>query len=249
MHSKFIIFLTCVLIFFVSHGTGHNGHRFTRGIRGTHTSTVVTTSVVTSLVPSSCVYVDATLPPCRSVRFLQFPYFYNGQPTSNNIQENNSALRSDADQLVQATRFLGWGEFFGLFAPTVTVTLTKLETTIVQDPRVVVTYAVKGCRPMRIPDDLDRCPQESSTVPIEEILPTSTVIPSQSFPSTVGPPNKPGSFIEVSNGIAPNTTELAPNTTEHNDENSPTTNLVVESSSEKLVEEEESAKPTKALPY
>lgn len=55
------------------------------------------------------------------------------------------------------TTKLGWGEYFGIYAPTVTVTQLELQTTFVKDPRIVVTYAVKGCRPHKIPDDLDRC--------------------------------------------------------------------------------------------
>lgn len=54
------------------------------------------------------------------------------------------------------TTKLGWGEYFGIYAPTVTVTQLELQTTFVKDPRIVVTYAVKGCRPHKIPDDLDR---------------------------------------------------------------------------------------------
>lgn len=64
----------------------------------------------------------------------------------------------------------------GIYAPTVTVTHTELKTTTVEDPRIVVTFAVKGCRPLRLPMDLNRCEVEaSSTVAIQEIIPTSTV--------------------------------------------------------------------------
>lgn len=65
MLFNFLI-VTCVIC-------GNIPKRDPRFIRGTYTSTVFEKHVVTSLVPSSCVYVDATLPPCRNVRFLNFP--------------------------------------------------------------------------------------------------------------------------------------------------------------------------------
>lgn len=51
---------------------------------------------------------------------------------------------------------LGWGEYLGLYAPTVTLKQTKLVTTMVPDPRVVLTYSVKGCKPEKFPNDLER---------------------------------------------------------------------------------------------
>lgn len=51
---------------------------------------------------------------------------------------------------------LGWAEYFGFYAPTVTVTHTEMQTVTAKDPRIVVTFAVKGCKPLRIPDGLDR---------------------------------------------------------------------------------------------
>ncbi|XP_044269664.1 uncharacterized protein LOC123014557 [Tribolium madens] len=150
---------------------GENGRFFGY----TYTSTVVKSNVVTSLVPSSCVQVEPTLPPCRSVRFLRLPKLPSitfNYPSSNRVISNISEPELK-------TTALGWGEYFGLYAPTVTVTRTDLHITTVEDPSVVVTYAVKGCRPLKLPLDLDRCPEERSTFSIEEILATSTVLLSQ----------------------------------------------------------------------
>ncbi|XP_050515237.1 uncharacterized protein LOC126890386 [Diabrotica virgifera virgifera] len=146
-------------------------HRVPRFIGGTYTSTVTSTKMITSLVPSSCVYVDPTLQPCRSVRFLNFPQFDTIREYFNN-KSSPFRARSDKTETTQ----LGWGEYLGIYQPTVTVTEIELQTAIVQDPRVAVTYAVKGCRPLKLPNDIDRCEiQAPSTIPILEILPTSTV--------------------------------------------------------------------------
>ncbi|XP_018566492.1 uncharacterized protein LOC108907334 [Anoplophora glabripennis] len=157
------------------------GQRDPRFIRGTYTVTVVDTSTVTSVVPSSCVQVDATLPPCRSVRFLYFPKV--GQDTNETpINDTQLAPESKSDP-IQSTP-LGWGEYLGIYAPTVTVVRTELVTTVVTDPRVVLTYSVKGCRPLQLPENLERCSVEDS-VSISHVLPTSTVVPSATVPVSI----------------------------------------------------------------
>ncbi|XP_074033007.1 uncharacterized protein [Leptinotarsa decemlineata] len=236
MHSMHILLLTSVLIFHVGCGNVVDNRRYPRGIRGTYTSTVVDTSVVTSLVPSSCVQVDATLPPCRIARFLHFPYFNANSQLLNNGEKEDNSSRSELNP--QA-----WGEYFGFYAPTVTVTLTKLETTIVQDPRVVVTYAIKGCKPLTIPSDLDRCPPDSSTISIEEILPTSTVIATSGLP-TASPVSNQGYDVKT---VVQNEPELDTSKNVESIDQHP--NVEVESSNEKVAEDLETAKPTEALPF
>lgn len=72
---------------------------------------------------------------------------------------------------------MSWGEYFGFRAPTVTVTITDLHVSTVEDPSVVVTYAIKGCQPFSLAIDMNKCPPKlESSVSIEEILPTSTVV-------------------------------------------------------------------------
>lgn len=66
------ILLFILLVTFV---ISKNALRERRFIRGTYTNTVVETKVVTSWVPSSCVYVEPTLQPCRNVRYMRFPNF------------------------------------------------------------------------------------------------------------------------------------------------------------------------------
>lgn len=70
----------------------------------------------------------------------------------------------------------------GIVAPTVTVTAISLRTTTVLDPRTVVTFSVKGCRPSRLPLGLDQCPVAHSGISIEEIFP-SAVVPTQVIPT------------------------------------------------------------------
>ncbi|XP_063920577.1 uncharacterized protein LOC135135452 [Zophobas morio] len=140
-----------------------------RLFRNTYTKVVTVSQVTTSLIPSSCVRVEATLPPCRNVRYLKFPQL----PT---FSINRPTQVTTTNESAVETTPLGWGEYFGLYAPTVTVTTTDLHISTVQDPSVVVTFVVKGCRPLKLPMDLDRCPQEQP-LSIEEALQTSTVSP------------------------------------------------------------------------
>lgn len=53
---------------------------------------------------------------------------------------------------------LGWGEYLGIYPPTVTVTNIKLLVTKVLDPRTVLTFSVSGCKPSKLPLDLPKCP-------------------------------------------------------------------------------------------
>ncbi|RZC37367.1 hypothetical protein BDFB_013403 [Asbolus verrucosus] len=141
--------------------------------RQIYTSTVTVSKIITSLVPSSCVHIDATLPPCKTVRYLKLPNL----PALSFHNTANEEIVSRIDPKI-ATTPLGWGEYFGFYAPTVTVTKTDYHITKVEDPSVVVTFAVKGCRPLQLPMamDINMCPQEStSSILIEEILQTSTV--------------------------------------------------------------------------
>lgn len=94
--------------------------------------------------------------------------------------KQNISTNSSAESKIQST-VLNWGEFFGFYPPTVTVTREVNQITTVQDPSVVVTYAIKGCVPQKMHMDMSRCPQES-IIPTMEVLETSTV-PSDIFPT------------------------------------------------------------------
>lgn len=72
------------------------------------------------------------------------------------ITEGQSSKRDEPKQETSLDVPLSWAEYFGLYAPTVTATHTEFQTVTVKDPRIVVTFAVKGCKPLKIPDDLDR---------------------------------------------------------------------------------------------
>lgn len=89
----------------------------------------------------------------RSIKSLIPNIYYFRQ----SVTEDDSGRKSEPELITgfEATA-LGWAEYFGFYAPTVTVTQTELQTVTARDPRIVVTFAVKGCRPLRIPDDLDR---------------------------------------------------------------------------------------------
>lgn len=176
--------------------------------------------MITSLVPSSCVYVEPSLPPCRSVRNLRnfpqiftgnflfdhkyafavhtFDYIYNyffacfflrDEISEEFIKGNNSFY---VDSSIGTTA-LGWGEYFGLIAPTVTATAFHLETMTLMDPNTIVTFSIKGCRPSRLPMDLGTCQNVpglkpspttpeimTSTVFKPDILPPSYVYGSES---------------------------------------------------------------------
>lgn len=65
-------------------------------------------------------------------------------------------------------------EYLGFTGFTVTKVEHIMETVIVQDPNVVVTFSIKGCKPSELPDNIIRC-EPPPSIRIEEILPTSTV--------------------------------------------------------------------------
>ncbi|GJQ68237.1 hypothetical protein Trydic_g16854 [Trypoxylus dichotomus] len=112
-----------------------------------HTKTVIQPYTITSVVPSSCIHVESTLPRCRNVRYFGF-----GSSNSENTTNSTSIIEDE----IQTTP-LSWGEYFGLSAPT-----------------VMVTFSLKGCRPQRVPLGLDRC-QIQPTPTALPIVPTSTV--------------------------------------------------------------------------
>lgn len=91
---------------------------------------------------------------------------------------------------------LSWGEYIGMVRRTVTVVQPVIQTKTLKDPNVVVTFAVKGCRPSVLPRNLESCP----SISIEEILPTSTV--AQGIRPTAAPghhhgkPQRPGHHDE-----------------------------------------------------
>ncbi|KAF5278138.1 hypothetical protein FQR65_LT03654 [Abscondita terminalis] len=134
-------------------------------------------------MPSSCVHVEATLPPCRGLRNLQpFPEFmgkevYPSHLKGRQLLDHPNIISKNYSQLVVApvneTKVVGWAEYLGLVRPTITVTEIHLKTTTVIDPGTVVTFSVKGCRPSRLPMDLDRCPVSQYSV--DELVPTNVL--------------------------------------------------------------------------
>lgn len=82
-------------------------------------------------------------------------------------------MRAAAEPEIVPTA-LGWMEYLGFSSHTVTQIEHITETVLVQDPNIVVTFSIKGCKPSELPDDIIRCDPPPS-IRIEEILPTSTV--------------------------------------------------------------------------
>ncbi|KAH1002245.1 hypothetical protein HUJ04_008350 [Dendroctonus ponderosae] len=129
--------------------------RVKRGIFGTVTSTVYQNVEEKIYVPASCVYVAPNLPECRNVRFLNARF----DPTSID-SENNSIEQTPT-----------WGDYFGFYRPTVTVTSIKIDPTTVVDTRVMVTYDIRGCKPHSLPFELPKCIEDT----VEEIIATTPV--------------------------------------------------------------------------
>ncbi|KAB0795996.1 hypothetical protein PPYR_10057 [Photinus pyralis] len=164
-----------------------------------YTETMVVTDVVTSILPSSCVHVEPTLPACRGLRNLEtFPEFVGREIHSNQVKGRQLVqpplvVDKDHHQLMLAplneTRVVGWAEYLGLVGATFTVTEVHLKTTTVIDPRTVVTFSVKGCRPSRLPMELDRCPVNQYNV--DEIVPSSV------SPPSITPTALPGSLMAM----------------------------------------------------
>ncbi|XP_018335476.1 uncharacterized protein LOC108744278 isoform X2 [Agrilus planipennis] len=78
----------------------------------------------------------------------------------------------------RTSRYIGWAEYFGFVAPTLTKIYRHRETTTVMDPRTVVTFSVKGCRPTRLPLDLDRCAPEIKATTTQSAFPALHTLPS-----------------------------------------------------------------------
>jgi len=136
-----------------------------------YTSTTTLTKMLTSMIPSSCVQVEASLPPCRNVRNMDaFPRFMSGR-----VLEEGFARQEILPSI--HTTALGWGEYFGIYAPTVTITAVNIQTTTVADPKTIVTFSVRGCRPSRLPLDLNLCPKQdiSPTPATQTTIETTTV--------------------------------------------------------------------------
>lgn len=104
------------------------------------------------------------------VLFLRFILF-----SSQNIANvtPNQYLKEAVEPEITTTP-LGWMEYLGFTDYTVTKVEHVTETVIVQDPNVVVTFSIKGCKPSELPRNIIRCDPPPS-ITIEEILPTSTV--------------------------------------------------------------------------
>ncbi|XP_019763516.2 uncharacterized protein LOC109539886 [Dendroctonus ponderosae] len=154
--------------------------RVKRGIFGTVTSTVYQNVEEKIYVPASCVYVAPNLPECRNVRFLNARF----DPTSFKLFGNELFAVSSvkAPQLAQLTKRIDsennsieqtptWGDYFGFYRPTVTVTSIKIDPTTVVDTRVMVTYDIRGCKPHSLPFELPKCIEDT----VEEIIATTPV--------------------------------------------------------------------------
>lgn len=69
---------------------------------------------------------------------------------------------------------LGWMQYLGFTGRTVTKVEHLVKTVVAQDPNVVVTFSIKGCKPSELPEGINRCDPPPS-ISTEKILPTSTV--------------------------------------------------------------------------
>lgn len=144
---------------------------------------------------------------------------------------------------------LSWGEYFGFHAPTVTVTITDLHVSTIEDPSIVVTYAIKGCRPFSLSfkNNMNKCsPDLQSSVFIQDILPTSTVVlPSKIATETVLPTQTMTNIIETTLSInVTNSNDNLFNNTQSTDQSD---NINVLQSSVQELNLNFSSEPTKPL--
>ncbi|KAL1517478.1 hypothetical protein ABEB36_001240 [Hypothenemus hampei] len=153
--------------------------RIKRGIFGTVTSTVYKTIEDKHYVPASCIHIAPNLPDCRNVRFINnYPNNFNFfgtilLPINQNSTQN--VTNSELEANVTTANVQGWGSFLGLYRPTITVTELKLHPTTVLDPRIIVTYDIRGCKPQSLSYDLPKCEKEENSLEFVEVVPTSTV--------------------------------------------------------------------------
>lgn len=97
---------------------------------------------------------------------------------------------------------LGWGEYLGIYAPTVTTTAVHLETVTMMDPRTVVTFSVRGCKPSRLPMDLGTCPESAEPIlptrVTQEVMTTTVFKPELTSPEGVEGSESAGSPSSIS---------------------------------------------------
>nr|XP_022910306.1 uncharacterized protein LOC111421395 [Onthophagus taurus] len=154
MHSVNISLFFAAFSFIVNINARNVNEEKPRLFGYSYTTTVIKPHIITSFIPSSCVQVDATLPPCRIMRsFSSFPSLEKSRSLTSSL---NTTIMTPKEDKVQTTP-LSWGEYLGIYAPTVTVTSTQVIITTVVDPGVQVTYAIKGCKPKVLPAGLERC--------------------------------------------------------------------------------------------
>lgn len=168
-----VVILLCFGLIHAKSFADENEARSGRWFGYRYTITVTEQEAVTSLIPSSCVHVEPSLPPCRSVRILEsFPRFIGSERKNGRQLAVVPQQPAAAPTPIVHTTELGWGEYLGFYAPTVTVSTLKQLVTTILDPRVVVTFSVKGCKPSRLPLDLMECQGSGQNVIIQ---PTATI--------------------------------------------------------------------------
>ncbi|XP_067000966.2 uncharacterized protein [Anabrus simplex] len=145
----------------------------------TITKFVLDNKAVTEITPSSCVVVQPSLPPCKSLRALSVDSSPPTRVETTKLVELHEigdveAIRSKtlgrswyrygsvvetSEPVIQTTPIAPTAMTAGWWGKDVTVTSTiyASETLKLQDPKHVVTFSVTGCKPSRMPFDLDYC--------------------------------------------------------------------------------------------
>lgn len=128
------------------------------------------------------------LPPSKLRSLLNLPKGLRNAFAHSPLISSQAFFRIDSENAIEHTT--SWGEYFGFYRPTVTVTSIKIEPTTVVDSRVMVTYDIRGirkktprkhslltrlknagCKPHSLPFDLPKCIEDS----VEEVISTTPV--------------------------------------------------------------------------
>nr|XP_014277822.1 uncharacterized protein LOC106681812 isoform X2 [Halyomorpha halys] len=119
---------------------------------------------VTSVVPSSCVVIDSTLPACRNVRKLKI----NPSPPiriESTTVPSMVGPRSFDLEPTETERSGSWGGAWLWPGETVTHTVVNYHTVRQYNPDDVVSIVFKGCKPTSLPFNLSPCDNSTSNAP------------------------------------------------------------------------------------
>ncbi|PSN30548.1 hypothetical protein C0J52_24013 [Blattella germanica] len=132
------------------------------------TTTKLERLLVTETTHSSCIMVAPSLPRCRGMRQMKIapsPPTKITPTAAPQMDEyprilNGGHFRQPEESLVEsraAENAIGWREYLGFPVSTVTNTIVKNETTVIQDQQHVITFSITGCEPTQLPFNLDYC--------------------------------------------------------------------------------------------